>query len=107
MKQFALTVWIRNRLTTDVALELNGVPSASALQMWQKQLGSGAIVEGNVVHVRATIEAAELQQKLGEITAGPLGQSLAALVEAARYLPVRDNTVPKQTQPIIHGLDSH
>jgi hypothetical protein len=107
VKQFALTVWIRNRLTTDVALELNGVPSASALQTWQKQLGSGATVEGNVVHVRTTMEAAELQQKLGEITAGPLGQSLAALVEAARYLPVRDNTVPKQTQPIIHGLDSH
>jgi len=107
VKQFALTVWIRNSLTTDVALELNGVPSASALQTWQKQLGSGSTVEGNAVHVRTTVEAAEVQQKIGEMTAGPLGQSLAALVEAARYLPVRDNTVPKQTKPIIYGLDSH
>jgi hypothetical protein len=106
VKQFALTVWIRGRLTTDVALELNGAPSAAALQMWQKQLGSGATVEGNSVHVRTSMEAAELQQKLGEITAGALGQSLAALVEAARYLPVRDNAVPKQTKPIIYGLDN-
>jgi len=107
VKQFALTVWIRNSLTTDVALELNGVPSASALQTWQKQLGSNAIVEGNAVHVRTTVEAAEVQQKIAEMTAGPLGQSLAALVEAARYLPVRDQTAPKQTKPIIYGLDSH
>ena len=107
VKQFALTVWIRNSLTTDVALELSGVPSAGALQTWQKQLGSGATVEGNTVHVRTTVEAAEVQQKIAEMTAGPLGQSVAALVEAARYLPVRDNTVPKQTKPIIYGLDSH
>ena len=107
VKQFALTVWIRNRVTTDIALELNGMPSGNALQTWQKRFGSGATVEGNAVHVRTAIEAEELQQKLGEITAGPLGQSLAALVQAARYLPVRDQSVPKQTKPIIYGLDSH
>ena len=48
-----------------------------------------------------------MQQKFGQIAGSPLGQGLAALVEAARYLPVRDNTVPKQTKPIIYGLDSH
>jgi hypothetical protein len=106
VKQFALTIWIRNRLTTDLSLELNGVPSAKTLQTWQAQLGSGATVEGNVVHVRASMEADEVQQKLGQIAASPLGQGLAALVEAARYIPVRDKTVPKQTQPIIYGLDS-
>jgi hypothetical protein len=107
LKQFALTVWIRNRLTTDLTLEFNGVPGANALQTWQAQLGSAATVEGNAVHIRASMEADEVQQKLGEIAASPLGQGLAALVEAARYLPVRDNTVPKQTKPIIYGLDSH
>ena len=106
VKQFALTVWIRGRVTTDVAVELDGIPSATAVQMWQKQLGSGASVEGNTVHVRSSMEGSELQQKVGEITAGPLGQSLAALVEAARYLPVRDNSVPKPTKPVIYGLDN-
>ncbi|MGH9646964.1 MAG: hypothetical protein ACRD4E_09130 [Bryobacteraceae bacterium] len=106
VKQFALTVWIRNRLTTDLTLELNGVPNANALQTWQAQLGSAATVEGNAIHVRASIEADEVQQKFGQIAASPLGQGLAALVEAARYLPVRDRTVPQQTKPIIYGLDS-
>jgi hypothetical protein len=107
LKQFALTVWIRSRLTTDLSLELNGVPSANALQTWQAQLGNAATVEGNAVHVRASMEADEVQQKFGQIAASPLGQGLSALVEAARYLPVRDQTVPKQTKPIIYGLDSH
>jgi hypothetical protein len=110
LKQFALTVWIRSRLTTDLTLELNGVPGASALQTWQAQLGSAATVEGNAVHVRASMEADEVQQKFGQIAASPLGQGLAALVEAARYIPVhepvRDQNVPKQTKPIIYGLDN-
>lgn len=115
LKQFALTVWIRNRVTTDLTLELNGVPSANALRTWQAQLGSAATVEGNAVHVRTSLEADEVQQKFGEIAASPLGQGLAALVEAARYIPVHepvhepvpDQTIPKQTKPIIYGLDSH
>jgi hypothetical protein len=90
-----------------VSLEFNGVPSASTLQALRASLGSGATVEGNAVHVRAQLEGDEVQQKVGELAAGPLGQSLAALVEAARYLPepVRDNSAPKQTKPIIYGLD--
>ena len=107
VKQFALTVWIRDRLTADLTLELNGAPSANALQIWQAQLGSAATVETNAVHVRASMEAEEVQQKFGQIAASPLGQGLAALVKAARYLPVRDQTVLKQTQPIIYGLDNH
>ena len=32
-------------------------------------------------------------------------QRLADLVKAARYLPVRDNAVPKRSGPVIYGLD--
>ena len=105
VKRFSLTVWIRDRLTSDVAFEFNGVPSASTLRTWRTKLGSTAIVEGNAIHVRAAMEAGEVQQKVGEVVAGPMGQGLAALVEAARYLPVRDSAAPKQTKPIIYGLD--
>ena len=104
VKRFLLTVWIRNNLTSDVALEFNGVPSPNALSMWQTKLGAAA-AEGNTVHVRASMEADEVRQKFAQITGSPLGEGLAALVEAARYLPARDNTVPKQTKPIIYGLD--
>lgn len=105
VKQFSLTVWIRERFTSDMSLEFSGAPNPTTLRRWQTQLGSPPIVEGNAVHVRTSMEASELQQKVGEIASGPLGQGLAALVEAARYLPVRDNSVPKQTKPIIYGLD--
>ena len=104
VKRFTMTVWIRDRLTSDVALEFNGVPSANALQAWQTKLGA-ATIEGNAVHLRSSMEANEVQQILGQIAAGPMGPGLAALVEAARYLPVRDTTVPKRTKPIIYGLD--
>lgn len=105
VKRFLLTVWIRDRVTSDVTLELNGVPTATATRRWEAQFGSAATVEGNTIHTRAQMEAVEVQQKIGQIADGPLGPSLAALVEAARHLPVRDNTVPKQTKPIIYGLD--
>ncbi len=54
---------------------------------------------------RTVVTRTDVQPLIGEIADGPLKPSLAALVEAARYLPVRDNTVPKQTKPIIYGLD--
>jgi len=56
VKQFSMTIWIRNRLTSDVSLEFNGVPSPSTLQALRASLGSGATVEGNAVHVRAQLE---------------------------------------------------
>jgi hypothetical protein len=51
------------------------------------------------------MNADEVPQKLGQIALSPLGQRLTALVMSARYLPVRDTTLPKQTKPIIYGLD--
>jgi hypothetical protein len=51
------------------------------------------------------MKADEVQQKFGPIAVSPLGQRLTALVQAARYLPVRDTTQPKQSKPVIYGLD--
>jgi hypothetical protein len=104
VKRFSLTVSIQNRFTSDLAFEFNGVPSANTLRTWQTKLGA-ATLEGNVVHVRMSMEGDEVQQKFAKITASPIGQRLAVLVAAARYLPVRDTTVPKQTKPVIYGLD--
>lgn len=104
VKRFSLTVWIRDRITSDVALEFNGVPSTNALRMWQTKLGA-ATVEGNAVHVRTSMEADEAQRTFEQIAATPLGQGLAALIDAARYLPERDSTIPKRTKPMIYGLD--
>jgi hypothetical protein len=100
VKRFSLTASIRDRLTSDVALEFNGAPDAKTLEMWQTTLGATTL-EGNVVHARTAMEAGEVQQKFGQIVAGPVGERLAALVEAARYLPMRDTTVPRQTRPVI------
>jgi hypothetical protein len=106
MKRFSLTVWIRDRLTSDVSLEFNGAPSAGTLAMWRTKLGNGAQVEGNALHLRTSLEGDEIQQKAGESLAGPLGQGLAELLEAARYLPARDSTVPPLMKPKIYGLDT-
>jgi hypothetical protein len=104
VKRFSLTIAVGNRLTTDLALEFDGATSASTLGMWQTRL-AGATIEGNAIHVRKSIEADEMQQKSGEIAASPLGQRLAALVTAGRYLRVHDTTVPRHAKPVIYGLD--
>jgi hypothetical protein len=87
-----------------MAFEFNQVPDANTLRMWPATLG-GATIEGNVVHARMSMEAAEMEQKFGPIAASPLGQSLAALIKAARYLPVRGTTETRHTKPVIYGLD--
>jgi hypothetical protein len=104
LKRFSLTLSIRDRLTSDAAFEFNGVPDANTLEMWPVTPG-GVAIDGNVVHVRMAMEADEVPQKLGLIALSPLGQRLATLVTAARYLPVRDTTLPKQAKPVIYGLD--
>ncbi len=99
LRRFALTVWIRNQIISDLALEFNTPPAAKMVQAMQ---GS---VEGNTVHKRTSIEASEVQSKFAEIVAGPVGERLAELVEAGKYLPARDATAPRQTKPVIYGLD--
>lgn len=68
MKQFLWIVSTRDRLSSNIAPELDGAP-------------------------RVSTEA--------EIAASPLGKQLAALIKAARYLPVP----AKATKPVIYGLD--
>lgn len=104
VQRFSLTVSLRDRLTSDLALEFSRVPSADTLPMWQTALGA-ATLEGNVVHVRTSLGGDELERGFGQILAQPVGQRLAALVEAARYLPARDSAAPRQTKPVIYGLD--
>jgi len=64
----------------------------------------GAIVEGNMIYARTTIEANEVQ-KFGEIASGLVGERLGMVVEAARHFPARDLNLLKQTRPVIYGLD--
>jgi hypothetical protein len=102
LRRFFLTVWIRNNLISDLAFEFNGAPNARTLQAFSKL---GGTLEGNVLHSRTAIEASELHQKLAEVVASPVGDQLAALIGAARSLPARDTTAPKQTKPVIYGLE--
>jgi hypothetical protein len=100
VKRFTLTVSVRNRLTSDLGFEFDASPDPDILRTWQTTL------EDKVAHLRMSMEAYEVQQGFGRIVASPVGQRLAALVQAARYLPVRNATVPSHTKPVIYGLDS-
>jgi hypothetical protein len=91
---------MRNLITSDMAFEFDGAPNADALRIW-----GDSTIEGSVVHVRMSMEADEAQQKFGEIASSLLGQRLAGLVKAARYLPGYGITVPKQGGVVIYGLD--
>ncbi len=104
VKRIYMTVSIRDRFISDVAFEFNAVPPAAALKTWQTSLGA-ITVEGNVAHVRMYVEANEVQQKFNTIAASTFGQRLSTLIEAAKYIPARDTAVPKQTKPVIYGLD--
>ena len=103
-KRFTLTVSMRDRLTSDLAFEFDRAPDPDALRTWLSTLGP-ATLEGNVVHVRMSMEADEVRQRFGQIAASPVGQRMASLVLAARYLPVRHTIVPNNTRPVIYGLD--
>jgi len=102
MKRYSVTMSIRDRLTSNTAFEFNGVPDENILRTWQATLG-GVTVEGNIVRIRSSIAADEVQEKFGEIAAGPLGQQLDALVKVARSLPLQDTN--PQSKPVIYGLD--
>lgn len=104
LRRIYLTVWLRERLISDVAFEFNGVPNQAMLNKFKSDLGTTTL-EGNTAHIRMSMESSELNQKLAQIRAGALGQPLAALIEAARSLPAKDTSVPKRTKPVIYGLD--
>jgi hypothetical protein len=100
---FSVEVSVRDRFTSDLSLEFSGPPDAKTLEIWAPAL-RGAI-EGNVIHVTSTLEANEVQQKLGPIASSPIGQHMTDLVKPTRYLPVQEATAPKQAKPRIYGLE--
>jgi hypothetical protein len=51
------------------------------------------------------MEADEIQQKLSQITASPIGEHLADMVKPTLYLPIHEATAPEQAKPKIYGLD--
>ena len=104
MKRFLLTVSVRERLSSDMSFEFDAAPAADALRTWQSTLGA-VTLEGNAIHARISMEAAEMQQKFGPIAASPLGQRLATLIKAAQYLPAADTTAPQHAKPMIYGLE--
>lgn len=108
IKRFTLQVSMRDRLTSDMAFEFMGAPSADAVRKWHATL-SAATLEGNVLHLRTSMEADLVRQKFAKLSGNPLGQSLAALVKAARYMPVRNAATPAPpssgNRPVIYGLD--
>lgn len=103
VKQFALAFTIRERLRSDLTLQFEGTPSTGALRLWPS--GGDVALEDNGIHVRTSTEAGELPQRLREIAASPLGQGVAALINIAQYLPLRDGNVSSRTKPVIYGLD--
>jgi hypothetical protein len=104
VKRFQLTASMRDRLISDAAFEFNGVPDAKTLQMWPATFG-GAMIDGNVVHQRISMEADEVQQKSGQIASSALGRRLRDLAKAVQHLPALDNKVTGHTKPVIYGLD--
>jgi hypothetical protein len=104
VRHFSLAVSIRNRMTSDLAIEFMGAPNAQILAALQQSLGA-ITLEGNTVHLRSSMEANEVAQRFGAVVDGPFGQPLGALIESAKYLPERDHTAPRQTKPVIYGLD--
>jgi hypothetical protein len=103
LQRFSLELSVQDRFVSDVAFEFNGVPNVDPFPVWPV-LGDAAI-EGNAVHARTSLEGDEAQQRVGQMARSSLGQRLAALVTAGRYLPFRDINVLKQTKPVIYGLD--
>ncbi len=98
VKRLTLSMTLSDRLATDSSFELNAPPDA---QQWPASL-SAASVEGNVVHLKSSIEPAALAQAMGLIAADPSGQSLTALAKVARALPT--NQID-HSKPVIYGLD--
>jgi len=102
--RFELTASIWDRLTSDAAFEFAGAPDPSAIRPWLSTLGD-AQVEGNAVLARMSMDADETRRNLTQIAMSPLGRSLGAFIQSARYLPVRDTAATVHTKPVIYGLD--
>jgi len=104
LKRFALSVLVRNNFASEVALQFGAAPSENGLRIWPGL--TDANVDRNEAYLSTSTDPQDAQQKVKQLAASPLGERLASLVTANRYLPVHDTSLPKQTKPVIYGLDS-
>ena len=101
-KRISVSASMRTRLTSESVFEFNRAPDENAITALVP--GSGlASVEANAVRVRASIESDHIQQNVPDIAASPLGEYLRVLLNAGRYIPVRD-PAKSQLKPKIAGL---
>ena len=103
VQRFLVSVFIGNGVASDVAFECSHAPDPDTLHAWQSSLGA-PVLERDIIHFKASMGAAEAQQKFDRLAAGPLGQQLASLVAAARYLPVRETNPSQKPRPLVYGL---
>lgn len=104
LQRFSLALFVQDRFTSDATFEFNGAPNADPFP-FSPVLGDAAI-ENNAVHTRTSMEGDEAQLRVGKMANSPLGQRLAALVKAERYLPYRDITVSKKGNYLLHRPNS-
>ncbi len=107
MQRFSMSVIVRDRLWTDIGFEFATMPPpALARKMTAQPTPYGAtVVEGNAIHMRLSMDENQVRQQIAQMTSGPMGQPLLALMQSAKYLPARDPAKPKQVHPVIYGLD--
>jgi hypothetical protein len=103
-KRFELMASMGDRLTTDTVFEFDEAPDPTVIHAWLNTLGD-AKIEGNAVRLKVSMEADETRRNFSQIALSPLGQRLGAIVNSARYLPVRDTATTVHTAPVIFGLD--
>ena len=104
LKEFSLKASMRNRLISDAAYDFNQTPDAGALQLLPADFGQIS-TDRNLVHLKMSMEVDDLQPGIDRIAATPLGWYLGAILQAARYLPVRDSSQTAAPKPVIYGLD--
>ncbi len=103
VQRFLVSVLVGNGIASDVAFECSHAPDPDTLRTWQTSLGAPSL-ERDILHFKASMDAAEAQQKFDRLAAGPLGQYMASLVAAARYLPARETNPSQTPRPLIYGL---
>lgn len=103
VKRFEVTASMQERFTTETVFEFDGAPDAGAIRVWLATLGE-AKIDGNTVRAGMLIDAGAARRNLSQIARSPLGQGLAAFIQAAPYLPVRDTAATVHAKPVIYGL---
>jgi hypothetical protein len=103
LKRFTLTACLSDRLASDLTIEFTGAPGADALASLPPMLKGE--IEGNAVHIRTSMDAAQVRGGFALVAGSPIGERLNELLRAAKYLPARDTSAPKKAKPTIYGLE--